>query len=240
MIIDMLTNTGIKKGMEYDCQTEELIRVMDRFGVNRSVAICQSEYIDNAANFASVSQYPDRLIGVGIVNPWSLDAEAEAERCFSVYGFRGLKFNCLRLGLSADRHSLMDPILNIVERHRGFIIAHCMSDLFSLPNRWEDLAKSFPGVPILISHIGSPNMYESAIKCAKRTPNLYLITAGAFPRHIAEAFEELGPEKLFFSSDGLYGSMAQELRTIDYIVKDPHAKRLILGENAINILNLQV
>lgn len=238
MIIDMLTNIGIKKGNEYDCSEERLIRVMDKYSVNKSIAICQSEHVDNLATYISVLQYPDRLIGVGMANPWSLKAEEEIERCYSEYGFRGIKLNCLRFGVSAERHSLMDPLMEITSRHKGFVIAHCMSDLFSLPNKWEELAQAFPDVPVLMAHIGAPNMADSAIRCAKRTKNLYLITAGAFPRHIEEALRVLGPEKLFFASDGLYGSMEQELRTINYIVKDDRAKKLILGGNAENILGL--
>ena len=65
-----------------------------------------------------------------------------------------------------------------------------------------------------------------------------MITAGAFPRHIADAYEALGPEKLFFASDGLYGSMSQELSTIRFIVKDPVAQSMILGGNAKDLLNL--
>lgn len=237
MIIDMLTNIGVKKNNDFDCSAAALVAVMDRYSVDRSVAICQTECIDNEATFRSVREYPGRLIGVGMVNPWSLDAEATLETCYAQYGFRGVKMNCLRFGLSADRHSLMDPLLAITDRHRGFVIAHCMSDLFSLPNKWEELAKSFPNVPILMSHIGAPNMADSAIKCAKRTKNLYLITAGAFPRHIAAALDALGPEKLLFASDGLYGSMKQELDTVRYLVKDPAARELILGGNAARILN---
>lgn len=238
MIVDMLVNIGYKKGNGSDYTDRALIAVMDRHNVSRSVAICQSEWPDNAATFRSVQAYPDRLIGIGMANPWHPDAEQELEKCFSAYGFRGVKFNCLRFGLSAERHGLMDPLFSIISRHGGFVIAHAMSDLFSIPNKWEEMARSFPDVPVLMSHIGSPNMHEAAIRCCKRTKNLYLITAGAFPRHIADAYEALGPEKLFFASDGLYGSMDQELRTIRFIVKDPAARSMILGGNAKDILNL--
>ncbi len=238
MIIDMLTNIGIRKGNEYDCSTERLLEVMDDYGVERSVAITQTECIDNLATYASVLQYPHRLIGIGMANPWSLNAEEEVERCYMYYGFRGIKLNCLRFGVSAERHSLIDPLLEITAKYKGIVIAHCMSDLFSIPNKWEEIARTFPEVPIIMSHIGAPNMVDSAIRCAKRTKNLYLITAGAFPRHVARALEELGPEKLLFASDGLYGSIEQELRTINYVVKDKIARELILSGNAKRLLSL--
>ena len=238
MIIDMLVNIGYKKGNNFDCSDQALISVMDSYGVDKSVAICQSEWIDNKATYDSVLRYPTRLIGIGMANPWHPEAEAELERCFDEYKFRGVKFNCLRFGLSAERHGLMDPLFSIVQRHHGFVIAHAMSDLFSIPDKWEDMARQFPDVPVLMSHIGSPHMHESAIRCCKRTKNLYLITAGAFPRHIAAAYEELGPEKLFFASDGLYGSMEQELRTINFVIKDPAARNMVLGGNAQNLLGM--
>lgn len=238
MMIDMLVNIGYKKGNTSACSAWELLAVMDQYGVSKSVAISQSEYIDNKSVYHAVRNCPERLIGIGMANPWDPGAEEELERCFCEYGFAGVKFNCLRFGLSAERHGLMDPLFSIVRTYHGFVIAHAMSDLFSIPNKWEDMAMRFPDVPVLMSHIGSPHMHEAAIRCCERTSNLYLITAGAFPRHIAEAYQILGPGRLFFASDGLYGSVAQELDTIEYIVKDDRDKAMILGGNAQSILGL--
>ena len=238
MIIDMLVNIGYKKNNSLDCRAEALIESMDRNGIDRSVAICQSEYIDNEYIYQSVKRYPDRLIGIGMVNPWDPQAETELEKCFSEYGFRGVKLNCLRMGLAADRHSLLDPLYRIIQKNRGFIIGHCMSDLFSIPNKWEEMAQRFPDVPVLISHIGAPNMSRSAIDCCLRTPNLYVVTAGAFPYHIREAYERLGAERLLFASDSLYGSPWQELMTIDQLINSEEDRRKIKGINAQEILKL--
>lgn len=69
MMIDMLVNIGYKKGNKSFYSDQALISIMDRYGVEKSVAICQSEYIDNSSTYASVQAYPDRLIGIGMANP---------------------------------------------------------------------------------------------------------------------------------------------------------------------------
>lgn len=238
MIVDMLVNIGYKKNNRLDCSVEKLIETMDANNIDKSVAICQSEYVDNEYVYESVRKYPDRLIGISMVNPWDPEAEKKLMQCFEEYHFRGVKLNCMRMGLAADRHSLLDPLYQIIEDHHGFIIGHCMSDLFSLPEKWREMAEKFPKVPVLMSHIGSPNMHENAIECCRRLDNLYLITAGAFPYHIRDAYRELGAEKLFFASDGLYGSAWQEIMTLDYLINDEEDKKKIKGMNAVNILGL--
>ncbi|NMB55541.1 MAG: amidohydrolase family protein [Leptolinea sp.] len=236
MIIDFLSHTGTRKGYNYP--VEELITMMDGAGVDRAMTASQLENIDNENTALSVKKFPDRIIGFAVENPWTMGAEEDLEHALRDNGLKGLKLNANRFGFAADRHSIVDPFFQICSRYHAAVMAHAMSDLFSIPAKWEEIARSFPDVPIVLSHMGIPMMADNAFEIAKRNKNIYLGTAVCFAPVVKRAIEEVGPEKVIFSSDAPFGSMAQEIRKIKYVTSDPGAQKLILGENARKILNL--
>lgn len=234
MRIDMLTHSGKRRFLDYGI--EELFQQMETYQIDASVICTQMEHHDNAHIHDLVMQYPSRLFGFGIVDPWALDCEEQLRRCFEEYHFKGLKINCLRHSVAADRWSMMEGHFRWCEKYHGIIIAHCMSDMFSVPVRWERMAKRFPNVPIILSHIGVPYMSESAIKIAARNTNIYLNTAACFPPILKQAYEVLGADKLLFASDTPFGSISQEERAIRYIINQEADYKKIMGENAEKLL----
>lgn len=237
MIINMLSHIGRRKGNEFT--VEQLLEAMQSAGVDMSVTCCQVENIDNAHTAEVARKYPEKLIGLAVVNPWALDGEEELERCFRDYGFRGVKLNAVRFGISADRHSILDPYFQLCSKYKGVVIAHAMSDLMSMPAKWEEMARNFPDVAVILSHMGIPAMVDSALKIARRTRNIYLNTAVCFAPVIKRAIEEVGPEKIVFASDTPYGSMRQEIEKIRFVTSDEGALRLILGNNAAMLLGIR-
>lgn len=236
MIIDLLSHIGTRKGNTY--KVEELIHLMDDAKVDMCMACSQLETIDNEYISECVNNYPDRIIGFSVINPWDMDGEEELERCFRDYKFKGLKLNAIRFGYSADRHSVLDPFFELCSKYKAPVVVHNMSDLFSIPSKWEEMARTFPDVPIVLFHMGIPMMVDSAMQIAKRNKNVYLGTACAFAPVVKRAIEEVGPEKVILSSDAPYGSMGQEIDKIRFVTSDPAALKLILGENARNMLGI--
>jgi len=236
LIINMLSHTGRRKGNEFS--VEQLLEAMGSAGVDMSMTCCQVENIDNAHTAEIARKYPEKIIAFAVVNPWAIDGEEELEHCFRDYKFRGVKLNALRFGISADRHSILDPYFQLCSKYKAAVVAHSMSDLFSMPAKWEEMARNFPDVPVIISHMGIPAMVDSALKIAKRTKNIYLNTAVCFAPVIKRALEEVGPEKIIFASDTPYGSMKQEMEKIRFVTSDQSALRLMLGENARMLLRL--
>lgn len=160
-----------------------------------------------------------------------MDGEEELERCFRDYHFYGLKMNGLRFGYSTDRHSLIDPYLKICEEYDKMVVGHAMSDLFSLPAKWEEMARTFPKVVFVLAHIGIPLMADDAFRIAKRNPNVYLNTAIAFEPVVKQAIEKAGPEKVVLGSDAPFGSMSQHIEIIKRSTTDEVERAMILGEN---------
>ena len=236
MIIDMLAHIGVRKGENY--KVESLLEIMNEAGVDRSMICSQLETIDNNYIYDCTVRYPDRTLGFAVINPWDIDGEAELERCFRDYHFYGLKMNAIRFGYSADRHSVLDPYFDLCRQYKKCVVVHGQSDMFSIPDKWADMAKAYPDVPVILFHIGIPMMVERSYQLAKDIPNFYVSTSGSYVPAIKMAYEVAGPEKILFSSDAPFGNIKQEIAKVEYVCKNPAHLDLIFAENARQIMNL--
>ncbi|MEA5058510.1 MAG: amidohydrolase [Clostridia bacterium] len=236
MIVDMLAHIGIKKGENY--KVESLLEIMDKTGVEKCMICSQLETVDNDYIYDCCKRYPDRVVGFAVINPWDIDGEAEVEKCFRDYGFYGLKMNAIRFGYSADRHSILDPYFNLCKAYGKCVVAHGQSDMFSIPDKWGEMARTYPTVPVVLYHMGVPLMYERACELARDIPNFYLSTCGAYVPVMRMAYEVAGPEKILFSSDAPFGDMGQEIAKVQYIAGSPADAEKMLGKNAANMLGI--
>ncbi|WP_025640604.1 amidohydrolase family protein [Schnuerera ultunensis] len=236
MIIDMLSHIGIKKGENY--KVESLIEIMDNANVDKCMICSQLETIDNHYIYQSTEKYPDRTLGFAVINPWDIDGEEQLEKCFKEYNFYGVKLNAIRFGYSADRHSLLDPYFQLCKKYNKMVVVHGMSDQFSLPEKWAEMAKKFPEVPIVLYHMGIPLAYDSAISLAKEIDNFYLSTCAAYVPVIKKAYEIAGARKILFSSDAPFGSMEQELLKIKLVTSNKDDLEMMLSGNAKRLMNI--
>jgi len=235
-IIDMLTHIGKRKGEFY--QIESLIESMELTGVDKCMICSQLETIDNEYIFECSEKYPDKTLGYAVINPWDINGEYELEHCFRDLGFFGLKLNAIRFGYSADRHSVLDPFFDLCRSYGKCVVVHGQSDLFSMPDKWAEMARSFPEVPLVLYHIGVPTMSDRACQLAKEIPNYYLSTCASYPPVVKMAYSIAGPEKLLYSSDAPFGNMNEEITKIEYYVKNEKHKELIFSENAKRIMKM--
>ena len=237
MMIDMLAHIGVKKGEFYP--VESLIEIMDEAGVEKCMICSQLETIDNDYIYECCKKYPDRTLGFAVINPWDIHGEEELEKCFRDYHFYGLKMNAIRFGYSADRHSVLDPYFELCHKYKKCVVVHGQSDMFSIPDKWAEMAKSYPDVPVILFHIGVPMMHERACELARDIPNFYVSTSGAYVPVIKEAYEVAGPEKVIFSSDAPFGDMKQEIEKVKYICDNPEHLEMMLGKNMAQILQIE-
>jgi len=166
-------------------------------------------------------------VAVGIV--FSPDNEAVVEVVESIPGAYGLYWaDPTRPGhvedagrfvdhakfLGVKLHPLMDgyypndpvvyPLMEMLQERSLPVLVHTGHPIFTLPWSVEELAVAFPGVKVIMGHMGHGNgMYiNAAINAAVRTPNVYLETSG-MPMHtkIREAVERAGARKVLYGSD---------------------------------------
>lgn len=236
MIYDLLTHIGVRKGENY--KIESLLELDKKAGIDRTMICSQLETIDNEYIYDCTKRYPTETLGFAVLNPWDIGAEENLEKYYREYGFYGLKMNAIRYGYSADRTSLLGPFFDICRSYKRIVVAHCQSDLFSIPDKWAYQARQFPDVPFVLFHIGIPFMAERCCELAKELPNVYVSTCAAFVPVMKMAYEVCGPEKMIFSSDAPFGDPCQELEKIQYVIKNPEHLEMILYGNAKRIMNL--
>lgn len=147
-------------------------------------------------------------------NPRVAGYVEEAERFLEHPKFLGLKLHPLIDGYLPNDPSV-HPLMELL-RARGNLpaLVHSGHPIFTLPWSIEELAVSFPDVPVVMAHMGHGNAVyiNAAIDIAERRPNVYLETSG-MPMHtkIAEAVERVGRERVIYGSDAPFHHPAVEI-----------------------------
>lgn len=238
MIIDSHNHIGFRKGEYF--MAEEVIAWMDKSGVDKIVVFTQCETPDNAYVAKAIEKYPNRLIGFAYSEPWEFTAEKELYKCFTEYGMRGLKLNPTKQSYALDRHQLVDMLFEICQKKNYPIVAHGASDIFNMPHKFAAMARKFPGVNLIMAHMGLPDAFDTALRLVKSLDNLYLDTAGVDPQAIKKAIKEVGAEKILMGSDTPWGRFELSFHAVETATSDPYERRLIMGENIARLLNLEL
>ena len=236
MIVDCHNHIGYRKGAYFSA--EQCIQWMEESGVDRAVVFAQCEAIDNDYVAESAARYPQSLIGFAQLNPWDYSAVEDLSRYCAQLGLRGLKLNPTRHGYALDRHQILDPLFEVSEALGIVIISHGKDDLFTMPGKFEAMARAFPKVPLIMAHMGLDRAFNAALRAARRHKNLYLDTAGVHPKAISSAIEEVGPEKILMGTDAPWGRFSLSLQAVDAATDDLSIRNLIKGGNLARLLDL--
>ncbi len=130
------------------------------------------------------------------------------------------------------------------ERHGAVVLTHSGQER-SLPADFVPLANAFPGVRLILGHLGfcidgDPTRQVRAIQRC-RHGNLYTDTSSAksiIPRLLEWAVREVGAERILFGSDTPLYFLANQRARVDAADLPAAAKRRILRDNAVRLLGL--
>lgn len=243
MVIDAYNNTWSGEGRsdylagdEYGA--ERMLMAMDAGGIDKAVACSLGQAIDNDYIASVQDRWPDRIIGFGQVNPRLDDAAAEVGRC-ARRGLRGIKLHPTMHGYHFCDHGLLDPVLAACSEHQIVVLVNALDDPFCAPLAIEEIARPFPGVPVLIAHMGTIWNLMEAILVAGRTPNLYLETSGAQLLDVRTAYRQLGPGKIVMGTDWPGSDFDLERAKVARAVPDTAHRHRIEGGNLAGLLGLE-
>jgi uncharacterized protein len=188
--------------------------------------------------------YPDFILPWGTVDPYWDEAKIRQEmrRCIRDLGFYGFKIHPWAQGIS-----LTDPGMEVMAEE-------CID--LGVPITFHDgtpcnctalqvayYARAHPRLKVLSAHAGLREGWRDVIGPAKELENYWLCLCGPTQQGIQAIYDELGPNKLLFGSDG--GSF-HPATTADYVRKIRSLQasqediRQILGFNAQRFLSLQL
>ena len=109
-----------------------------------------------------VAQHPTRLIGFLSIDPTQPGWERELRVGREELGLRGIKLMPMYAGFSPD-DARLDPLWRYAEQHGLPVLLHTGTTFiaqaplaFTLPRLIEPVALKFPGVKIVLAHLGHP------------------------------------------------------------------------------------
>jgi len=179
-----------------------------------------------------VARYPNRLIGFVFVH-----AKRDAGRIFAMvkhavtrWSFRGIKVHGIE-GM---------PTREICETARAFRLP-VLVDVISRPWVVDMFAPEYPDVNFIIAHLGSFTddwrAHQQVTYQLVRYSNVYADTSGVRQfDYLVQALRRAGPGKVLFGSDGPWLHPGLELHKIRLLGLPPEEEALVLGGNALRLL----
>ncbi len=238
-IIDV-TNTIGKHKYKDEITIESLIRQMDRSNVDIAVIHCYPEYEDNESIEQAIKRYPNRIIGMYVVNPWKEKAEELLEKAFKEKGFKGLYLDPLRQGFSYTETKLFYPLLEICSRYDYPVWCFASSDINCNQILIDKIYNYFPNLKIILGRMGLQYDNSSAVEVARSHKNVYLETSTSMDFNVFRAVKRAGDDKVLMGTgtpDISYFEL--EIAKIRDIIESEESIIKVLGENAKNVFKVK-
>lgn len=232
---------------------DQLVGQMDRNGVDLSLVVTRPAAFggfdavvrahDEVAD--AVAAYPTRLVGAAWFAPRHGAAGlAELARRLEADAFCALVLHAEQEQLNLDDADL-DPAVELAaDRGLPVIAPTSLATRGAEPWRLVRLARRFPEVPFVLSHLGADGgMLQSleAARIAEQAPNILVdgsdTVTDPFATYLGPA-RLLGPERVVFASGEPVHQVALGLLKTDLLPLDDDWRRLVLGGNLLRILGL--
>ena len=185
--------------------------------------------------------FSEMIIPWGTVDPYWEEKKLRAElnRCIHVLGFAGFKFHPWIQGFS-----LTDPGMEIVAEECAAlqvpVTFHDGTPMNCTALQVVYYARAHPQLHVLSAHAGLREGWRDVIEPAKELENYWICLCGPTQQGIQTLYDELGPGKLLFGSDGGAfhpATTADYLRRIRALKAPPEDIDKILGLNALKLIN---
>jgi uncharacterized protein len=196
---------------------------------------------DRIAGFCMRMLPRKKFFGMASINPhfFPEDYDAEAIRCIKELGFVGIKITPIAHAChpsSKDAHHVYEVCreLNVpLMIHTGNGIP------FADPTSVYQGAKDHPDVIVVLAHAGSESFHQQAILLAKKLENVYLEPSWCGTNAVKHMIEEVGCDKILFSSDNL-DQIPVELAKYRQIIKDEDDLEKVMWRNVNRIYQLKL
>lgn len=217
-----------------DGDLDSVVRELERMGVDRAVVFPFAGIFGGDEAFGNdyvadaVRRFPDRLLGLTLVNPnrGRQAMQRELERGQEL-GLRGVKLIHSYQG-APDEHPLVDVACQWAHERRQIILNHSWGS----PAQLERLVSAYPHACYLTGHTT-----VAFAEVMARHDNVHVCTVPLHgPRDCEQVVARIGANRLVFGSDLLDLPISWGLGPVLFARISPAEKRLILRENLERIL----
>lgn len=203
---------------------EQLLITMGISGVDVAIAVQPQPYMwDNSYLSDCLDAYPDRLVGIALVNPRSAEGPAKLRQLCSSGRFQGFRLN---MGPDDDGawlgDGLVDPLW-AVAADMGLVVCLQMHPRHAAP--LSRLATRFPAVNFVVDHLGKPDVNERPPYRSFQP----VLDLAAHPR----AYIKLSALFHFSKQDYPYGDT---IPAVEAVYRAFGARRMLWGTDFPNIL----
>ena len=221
---------------------DDLLHVMDAYGVSRAFMFCMDEpdrhpafraANDRTLEHAERSQ--GRLIPFVRLDLAETPIE-EAERCLD-RGARGIKLHPRAQGFLLNDERLR-PVFALAAERRVPILIHGGRGLPPIADHLARLVEDYPDAQLIVAHAGIADMAGLANAFSGKA-GVFFDTSAWSPIDLLDFFRQISPEQVVFASDFPYGqepaSLLIALRTARVAGLDERQIRDMLAGNANRI-----
>jgi hypothetical protein len=253
MIIDADVHISPSDDARGSIRIDELLRRMDRAGVDKAVTWLQPPYLREVAPsnhyvFEAMKQQPDRILGFGWVDP-NLGVERmkdEVKRCIDDYRFYGVKLNGAQNSFYIDDPVLSLPLIEAIAKTGKMLAFHIGTDAYEAthPFRLAKIARMFPHTQIFMIHLGGVGFHDlsnAAIEVLAEHLNITAIGSAIRPQPILKAIKTVGAHRVCFGSDTPFELMHVELAKYHALLDGEitaEEKHNVMAGNVIRLLGL--
>ena len=243
MIIDAHVHMGVPSrpafGNAMAYTAEDLLRNMDRAGIDMSLVMAIPHVYDNDYIIDAWRRHEDRLIPWAYIDPWHHPRPEQSIRQLAEEGFRGIKLRAVSLRYHLSDHVLLDPILEACRVNNLLVSMHTGDEPSCTPLQVKEMATAFPDLTFILIHGGFRMLIEEAIAVAKACPNVYIDQTAGSSWQLKRAVEELSPRKLIYGSDSPFMDTRVELKRFREVITEPADLSLALGGNAARLYGIK-
>jgi uncharacterized protein len=199
--------------------------VVVAFDMGHVGAVVPNEYV---ARY--VASHPDRLVGFASVDPARPDALELLRYAHETLGLRGLKLSSTYGGFHPHDHRAY-PIYRYCQDHGLPIIVHQGATIvreaplaFANPMLLERVAYDFPGLVIVVAHVGFPWAGDCVVLMRKQ-PNVFADLSALCYRPwqlydtLLKALEGRVTDKLFFGTDWPFTTIEQSVEGLRSVAR---------------------
>ena len=207
---------------------ELLLRLMDESGVSKAVLVQTNNYgWDHSYVLDCCRRHPERLTVVGLVDPADPDTPHTLEQLVRVGGVRGLRL--LPYHTPSDWGWLNHPSLYpLWDKAAELGIPTNLAVRPYQMQALEDMVMRFPGVKVIVDHLGTQNPEESPTFPSAQSllrladyPNAYvkvsgfrLSSKGGYPyldltELVERTYDRFGAARMMWGSDFPYAHQAE-------------------------------
>ena len=227
---------------------ELFLKCMDNAGIDVACLNCIFHGDSNRGNdrvAEYVRNWPKRFVGAAFISAnYPEEMVPELERCFGPLGMKFIKIYPHYVRVSHD-DPLYFPIYEFANE-RGLAIMSHATHYFDPPSvsvykRYENLVKRFPRINWVMAHAGA-GKNDEIMRAVRDFPTIYVETCGSrMPNGGVEyAVKHSRADRVLFGTDMPLFDASQQLAKVAVCRITDEEKKMVLGGNAIRLLNLKL